>query len=224
MIYPSRQGAPTNTTLAPPLFRLVRLLLLDPLRVSHTLRARFSRVTPTHAHTHTHAHTQHTTHRGLRERANSTDSLLSGFGLSLSNWTIGSSVTQQSRLSIATDGSETQTVSITMTNKGPFVGDVVVAAFLVPKNLTTQKDIKLRQKLWGFERGSDIQVGGSATFDFEVSASSLAIEDVATGDYVSAPGDYELRFEDGAGGSEHEQTMLLRISGEQQVIEPFPVV
>ena len=147
-----------------------------------------------------------------------------GFGLSLSKWTIASSVTQQSGLSITTDGRQTHNVKITMTNTGPFVGDVVVAAYLVPKNLTTQKDIKLRQKLWGFERGSDIQVGGSVTFDFEVSASTLAIADLATGDYVSAPGDYELRFEDGAGGSEHEQTMPLRITGEQQVIEPFPVV
>ena len=43
-------------------------------------------------------------------------------------------------------------------------------------------------------------MGSSVAFDFEVSAANLAIADLATGDYVSAPGDYELRFEDGAGG------------------------
>ena len=65
-------------------------------------------------------------------------------------------------------------------------------------------------------------MGGSAIFEFEVSASSLAIADLETGDYVSAPGDYELRFEDGASGSEHKQTIPLRITGEQRVLEPFP--
>lgn len=152
-----------------------------------------------------------------------TDLLFLGFGLSLSNWTITSSVAQHSGLSIPTDGSQAHTVKITMTNQGPFVGDVVVAAFLIPQNLPTQKEIKLRQKLWGFERGSDVPVGSSVTFDFEVSASSLAIADLATGDYVSAPGEYRLRFEDGAGGPDHEQIVPLRITGEQQVIEPFPV-
>ena len=111
-----------------------------------------------------------------------------------------------------------------MSNQGPFAGDIVVAAFLIPKNLTSQKGIKLRQLLWGFQRGSDIQVGSSVTFQFEISAANLAIADLATGDLVSAPGDYELRFEDGAGGSEHEQILPLRVTGQQQVIEPFPVV
>lgn len=148
---------------------------------------------------------------------------LAGYGLSLSNWSMASSAAQQSGLSISTDGTKTETVKITMTNTGPFVGDVVVTAYLIPKNLPTQKGIKLRQKLWGFERSADIRVGDSTTFSFEVSASSLAIADLETGDYVSAPGQYELRFEDGANGAGHEQVIPVQIMGEQQVIEPFPV-
>jgi hypothetical protein len=97
---------------------------------------------------------------------------------------------------------------------------VVVAAYLVPKSLPTQKGSKLLQKLWAFERASDIPVGSKATLSFEVSTKALALADLATGDYVSAPGEYELRFSHG--DPEHERTVALTLAGAQQVIEAFP--
>ena len=44
------------------------------------------------------------------------------------------------------------------------------------------------------------------------------------GDYVSAPGSYELRFDSGNGTPEGAVKTGLTVTGAQKVIEPFPTV
>ena len=44
------------------------------------------------------------------------------------------------------------------------------------------------------------------------------------GDYVSAPGSYELRFDSGNGTPEGAVKIGLTVTGAQKVIEPFPTV
>ena len=44
------------------------------------------------------------------------------------------------------------------------------------------------------------------------------------GDYVSAPGSYELRFDSGNGTPEGAVKIDLTVTGAQKVIEPFPTV
>ena len=52
-----------------------------------------------------------------------------GFGLSLSNWSISAGA--GGSLTLPADGSKQETVIISMTNHGPYIGDTVVTAYLV---------------------------------------------------------------------------------------------
>ena len=107
-----------------------------------------------------------------------------------------------------------------MTNHGPYTGDSVITAYLLPLKLPTQAASKLKQKLWSFERASDVEVGASATLDFVVSAEALALADLASGDLVSVPGKYKLVFDSGNGVD--MVALGLTITGTQRVVEPFP--
>lgn len=141
-----------------------------------------------------------------------------GFGLSLSNWSMSTS--SRGNLTLPTGGGTQHTVPIQITNHGPFTGDMVVTAYLVPLQIPTQAASKLIRKLWSFERAADVAVGASAVLQFMVSAEALTLFDLSTGDIVCAPGQYELVFDSGDG-----VTMVrlgLTITGAQQIIEPFP--
>ena len=80
-----------------------------------------------------------------------------GFGMSLSNWSMSTSAA--ANLTLPTVGGTQHTVSIQMTNHGPYVGDMVVTAYLVPLRLPTQVGSKLKRKLWSFKRAADVAVG-----------------------------------------------------------------
>ena len=106
-------------------------------------------------------------------------------------------------------------------NNGPYVGDVVILAYMIPKSLPDQTGSKLLQKLFDFKRFSDVPIGGTVSASFSVSSVGLALTDLSTGNIVSTPGVYELLFTD---GSRHELRCMLTVVGKQQIIEMFPVV
>ena len=93
----------------------------------------------------------------------------------------------------------------------------------VPVSLPTQPGSRLLQALFGFERLPDVKVGATQTATFSISADTLKIADLATGDLVSAPGTYTLRFDAGSGGAKGTRAeVALAVGGPQVVIEPFP--
>lgn len=124
---------------------------------------------------------------------------------------------------MATDGSAGANVTVVVTNVGAVAGDAVVLALLRPLSVPTQPGIKLLQTLVDFQRAPDVPAGGAATLTFALTAESLALADLASGDIVSAPGRYELTL---CGGAERHEgrnvTVGVRIVGSQAVIEPFP--
>jgi hypothetical protein len=97
----------------------------------------------------------------------------------------------------------------------------------VPISVPSQTGSKLIQRLFDFGRVSDVAVGASARWELKLGAEVLALTDVATGDIVSAPGQYEvwLRRGDGTGpqgGGDGDAKVELVIEGTERVIEPFP--
>jgi len=145
-----------------------------------------------------------------------------GFGLSYSSFSLSSTSSSAGRITIATDSSKDTSVTVAVTNGGPVAGDCVVLAYLVPQAMPTQKSSKLLQLLFDFGRVSDVPVGATRKLTFSVSADALKLADLASGDLVSAPGTYELRFDGGSGSGAGVVSLLLTISGPQVVIEPFP--
>ena len=141
-----------------------------------------------------------------------------GHGLSYTSFGLSSS---HAAVAINTDGSKDATVVITVRNTGNVVGDCVVLAYLVPKSMPTQPGSKLLQVLFDFGRVEDIPPGGTHAIRIDVGADALKVADLATGDLVSAPGVYELRFD---GHGEAAVVVPLAITGPQTVIEPFPKV
>jgi hypothetical protein len=121
---------------------------------------------------------------------------------------------------LPTDGSKIATVDMLVSNLGPYRGDIVVLVFLVPKHLPTQKDSKLRQKLVDFSRAADVPVGSRQTISFSITAEKLALADLSTGSLVTAPGDYDLRFERGT--PDDHCNVALQLTGPQHIVEPFP--
>ena len=143
-----------------------------------------------------------------------------GYGLSYSRWAVGLKPGSAHTVSIATsDSGSTANVTLSITNNGPRVGDAVVLAFLVPKSLPTQPGSKMLQKLWQFSRAPDVAVGATVELSFAVGPEAVAINDLATGDIISAPGSYTLSFRDGSGAS---VDVGLEVTGKQHVIESFP--
>ena len=82
-----------------------------------------------------------------------------------------------------------------------------------------QPGSRLIQKLIGFERIADLKPMAIARVAFTLSADTLALADLSTGDLVQTPGSFELAFADGAG---NEIVVPLEIIGEQYVVEEFP--
>ena len=142
-----------------------------------------------------------------------------GAGLSYSKWNVGLKPESAPTVAIATSDTGSKNVTLSITNKGPLVGDAVILAFLVPKTLSTQPGSKMIQKLWQFSRVADVAVGATMEVSFAVDPEAVAITDLATGDIVSAPGSYTLSFRDGSGAS---VDVGLEVTGKQHVIESFP--
>lgn len=142
-----------------------------------------------------------------------------GAGLSYSNFKL--TLKKHDPLIIATDGSINVTLTVVISNDGPVAGDEVILAFLEPQKLPSQPGSRLLQKLWDFKRVSDVAVGTTTELPFVLTVESLALADIVTGDIVSAPGEYRVRFDDGSG---HNASIPLTITGPQRVLEPFPQV
>jgi hypothetical protein len=123
-------------------------------------------------------------------------------------------------VTIRTDGSADTTVKLVVTNHGPFVGDAIMLAFLVPVSLPTQPESKLIQRLFDFSRVADLAVGASATIEVKLGAEVLSLYDVATGDIVSVPGQYEVWLRKGGDGGDVKVKLV--VEGTQRVIERFP--
>ena len=129
---------------------------------------------------------------------------------------------QQAAVALNTDGSSADaTVVVAVRNTGAVTGDEVVQAYFRPVNATVSPAVPLpRKQLFNFTRLRDIKPGSTAHTGFAINARSLLLAN-ADGDLVSAPGTYELLFENGAGES---LTLPLQLRGAQKTFEPFPKV
>jgi beta-glucosidase-like glycosyl hydrolase len=118
---------------------------------------------------------------------------------------------------LRTDGSSADlVVALTVTNRGPLVGDAVVMAYFHPMDVPLPLHPVV--SLFNFTRLSDLAVGAAASASFAINTRALLLA-TADGDLVSAPGAYKLTFEDGAGAV---LTVPLQLTGEQVTVEPFP--
>ena len=142
-----------------------------------------------------------------------------GFGLSYSVFEMELEGPQT--ITVSTGQSNTVTVTLAVTNHGPMVGDCVVLVFMRPKSMPRQTGSRLIQKLIGFERIPDLAPGLDARVSFTLSAETIAIADMKTGDLVQTPGSFELAFSDGSGD---EVVVTLRVIGGQYIVEEFPSV
>jgi len=142
------------------------------------------------------------------------------FGAGLSYTTFELSVDVPASITIRTDGSLMRNMTITAKNTGHLTGDVVLLAYIIPKALPTQPGSKLLQKLWQFERLSDVASGKSASVTFAITPEAVSLTDLTTGDLVSAPGQFGLVIKDGTTQLE----VQLTVEGKQQILEAFPKV
>ena len=87
-----------------------------------------------------------------------------GAGLSYTTFALSSNVPAvKPAIAIRTDGTVSFNLTIVAKNTGGIAGDVVLMAYIVPKSLPTQPGSKLLQKLWQFERLSDVAPGTSVS-------------------------------------------------------------
>lgn len=148
-----------------------------------------------------------------------------GHGLSLTNWSLtGTTPACLSALSTAPKGAQCS-VSVTVRNTGKRDGDVVIMAYftsLSPSPSSAQRNGKqllspLRQ-LFDFQRLS-LASGASETLVFNVTASSLASVDEASGDVIVQEDAFKLVFDDGGA---NQLQMSAKVAGARRIIDPFP--
>eukprot|EP00040_Diaphanoeca_grandis_P032978 m.200909 g.200909 ORF g.200909 m.200909 type:complete len:864 (-) comp32782_c0_seq1:202-2793(-) len=121
---------------------------------------------------------------------------------------------------IATDGSNTATIVIDVTNKdtiGPSASQVVTAFWSPHAGACVA--IPAKKQMFDFDR-VEVAPGEKSVVTFHIAASALQTADITTGDLVVLPGTYSLSFTDGGGAN---LTVMLNAVGEKQTIEKFPV-
>ena len=142
-----------------------------------------------------------------------------GFTFTTFNLTTGDLADADRTLPASKDATEHLTYTIDVRNTGAVDSDVVVTAYWSPVGAEMAVATPVRKQLFEYER-VHVKAGSLRTVVFNVSALSFVLA-APNGDLVSAPGTYELSFDDGSGAAAAEAT--LKITGTEPVlVEAFP--
>jgi hypothetical protein len=100
--------------------------------------------------------------------------------------------------------------------------EAVVTMFIMPLKLPTQPaHYPLKQQMVGFQRIEAIAPGAQVAVTFNATATDLSVVDYSTGERVLTPGTYSVYFSTGT-AAVVRPSKDFRISGPQEVLEPFP--
>lgn len=136
-----------------------------------------------------------------------------GHGLSLTTWNLAGHAPSCLGQLATSAPEKTCSISLKLKNTGALAGDSVLLAYFRKTGSQekqwlggladrSQKRLmpQLRQ-LFDFQRLADVAPDGTENIVFNITPSSFAGADEATGDWTLAPGSFTLTFEDGGGAS-----------------------
>ena len=144
-----------------------------------------------------------------------------GWGLSLTSFSLAPAAplpSNASTLPAEAAPSARLHYALTVTNTGARAGDEVIQAYFAPLSTPSQPASRLRQQLFDYTR-VHLAPGESATVSFAVDSATLRLSDRASGDLVSAPGLFELRFTNGVQLVVGAQ---VQVTGAQVTVKSFP--
>eukprot|EP00045_Choanoeca_perplexa_P012180 m.131922 g.131922 ORF g.131922 m.131922 type:complete len:777 (-) comp15917_c0_seq1:291-2621(-) len=141
-----------------------------------------------------------------------------GFGLSFTSFSF-TEADKPSVTTFATGSNTTIEFSVKVTNTGSKAGDDVVQVYIAPQNLT-QRQHPLIKKLVDFKR-IHLQASASTIATFTVSSSVLQLVATESGNTVSTPGVFNLILSNGV---DQSLSYPLTVTGDEVVVDPFPIV
>jgi hypothetical protein len=143
-----------------------------------------------------------------------------GFGLTYSNLTVSTA----SPPAHATSVDDVISASVQVTNAGLVPTDDVVMVYLAPVDISYKNagPMVIRQLVDFARLGSPLAPGDTTTIDFSWGVKDLLKLVDGEGDWILAPGHYELRFCNGAGRPPAVMDVLWE--GDEVLLEKFPAL